>query len=87
MTLSADPGKLDHIRMDGILLSNDLRKMHIFGRPGRGRGGSRLLKHMAQEALRHGHHFTVLDPRAKIDEGIILRLVSPDLPDQRAAGK
>ena len=68
MALSADPSKPDHVRVLGNLHSNNPRKIHIVGRPGR--GNSSLLEHMVLEDLRLGRVPVLLDPHGHINDEI-----------------
>ena len=69
MTLPLDPSKPADIRLP-VNLPSHLRKIHLVGRPGMGRGCNcnSLFERMTLEDLRHGHNVVVLDPRGTFIE-------------------
>ena len=71
MTLPVDPSKPSDIRIPANI-RGDLKKIHLLGRPGRGRGS--MLEHMILEDLRQERPIVVLDPR-----GELIEVTDPDV--------
>ncbi len=77
MTLSADPSKSGSIRLPASLPC-DLKKTHLVGRPGMGRGCNTVLEQMILEDLRQGRPVVVLDPRGRLTEETDPDVASPE---------
>jgi hypothetical protein len=67
MTLPVDPSTPSGIRIPANL-RDDLKKIHIVGRPGMGRGCSSVHERWILEELWQGHPIVVLDPRGELIE-------------------